>query len=148
MTLFVDTNVLVYSADPGMGQKHERARAWLEHMSGEPSGRLSYQVLQEYYVTVTRKLTPPMDPGEARDDVRGLLAWDPVVIDGPVLESAWGVQDRFGLSFWDALIVAAAKAAGCERLLTEDLQDGQDLDGVVVVDPFAHDPPDAHGAGG
>lgn len=97
-------------------------------------------MLQEFYVTVTRKLAHPMDLREARDDVRDLMAFDPVVIDGPVMDGAWHVQDRFGLSFWDALIVAAARAAGCDRLLTEDLQDGQDLDGVLVIDPFAHAP--------
>lgn len=140
MTVFVDTNVLVYAADPGMGDKHAAARAWLEHLARRRAGRLSYQVLQEYYVTVTRKLTRPMDPGEAREDVRDLLAWDPVRIDEGVLEGAWQVQDRSGLAFWDALIVAAARSAGCDALLTEDLQDGQDLDGLVVVDPFAHHP--------
>src|SRR6266571_591783 len=60
--------------------------------------------------------------------------------DERTLETAWQVEDRFGLSFWDALIVAAARTSGCDHLLTEDLQDGQELDGVVVVDPFANDP--------
>ena len=140
MAVFVDTNVLVYAADPGTGDKHARARGWLEHLAERRAGRLSYQVLQEYYVTVTRKLARPMEAAEARRDVLDLLAWDPVVIDQAVLEGAWEVQDRAGLAFWDALIVAAAMAAGCEALLTEDLQDGQDLGGIVVVDPFARDP--------
>jgi len=137
--------VLVYAADPGAGEKHHQARAWLQHLSGAPSGRLSYQVLQEYYVTVTRKLPQPMDPDEARADVRRLMDWDPVVIDGGVLDGAWDAQDRFGFSFWDALIVAAARSARCRHLLTEDLQDGQDLDGLLVVDPFAHEPPAVSG---
>jgi len=140
VAVFVDTNVLVYAADPGAGEKHVRAREWLEHLAERGTGRLSYQVLQEYYVTVTRNLARPMEAAEARRDVRDLLAWDPVAIDRDVLEGAWEVQDRAGLAFWDALIVAAARAGGCEALLSEDLQDGQDLGGVVVVDPFARDP--------
>ena len=140
MAVFVDTNVLVYAADPGTGHKYARAREWLEHLTRRRAGRLSYQVLQEYYVTVTRKLARPMDATAARRDVRDLLAWDPVVIDERVLEGAWEVQERSGLAFWDALIVAAARSAGCQVLLSEDLQDGQDLGGIVVVDPFRRDP--------
>jgi predicted nucleic acid-binding protein len=74
VAVFVDTNVLVYAADPGTGHKHARARERLEHLTRRRAGRLSYQVLQEYYVTVTRKLTRPMDPTDARRDVRDLLA--------------------------------------------------------------------------
>lgn len=140
MAVFVDTNVLVYAVDPGAGDKHARARDRLEQLAERRAGRPSYQVLQEYYVTVTRKLPRPMEAAEARRDVLYLLAWDPVVIDQGILEGAWEVHDRAGLAFWDALIVAAARSAGCEALLTENLQDGQDLGGVVVVDPFARDP--------
>lgn len=91
-------------------------------------------------MTVTRKLSPGLDPDAARQDVRALRSWRPLPMTGDLIDNAWKIQDRFGLSFWDALIVAAAGAAGCDRLLTEDLQDGQRFDGVLVVDPFAHEP--------
>lgn len=101
-------------------------------------------MLQEYCATVTRKLTPGLTVGEARSDLRALLAWQPAPVTEAVLESAWAVADRFGLSWWDALIVAAAQRAGAALLLGEDLQDGQDLDGVRVVNPFRHEPPGQH----
>jgi predicted nucleic acid-binding protein len=91
-------------------------------------------------VSVTSKLKPGLDPESARNDVRSLLAWKPVTIDAGVVESAWVIQDRYGLSFWDALIVAAAQVANCRLLLTEDLQDGQELGDVRVVNPFNSSP--------
>jgi predicted nucleic acid-binding protein len=99
---------------------------------------VSVQVLQEYYVTVTQKLDPGLDPGDARADVRALTVWGPLLADAMLLEDAWGLQDRHALSFWDALIVAAAVRLGCGHVLTEDLQDGQSLEGVTVVNPFVH----------
>ncbi len=140
MTVFVDSNVLVYAADSSQPDKHDRARAWLGYLWERRAGRLSAQVLREYYVTVTRKLSRPMDPMHARADVRDLMAWEVATSEGSEIEDAWAIEDRFRFSFWDALIVAAARSAGCRHLLTEDLQDGQDLDGLLVVDPFAHEP--------
>jgi predicted nucleic acid-binding protein len=75
----------------------------------------------------------------ARAEVRDLLAWRPVVVNAGTLQESWKIQDRYRLSFWDALIVAAAKTSSCGYLLTEDLQPEQDLDGVVVVNPFGRD---------
>ncbi|MEE9183234.1 MAG: PIN domain-containing protein [Acidimicrobiia bacterium] len=139
-TIFVDTNVLVYRRDAGQGEKQARAEAWMERLWAGRNGRLSYQVLQEYYVTVTSKLSPGLDPESARNDVRSLLAWHPVTVDAGVVEGAWVIQDRYGLSWWDALIVAAAQVADCRFLLTEDLQDGQELGEVRVVSPFSNSP--------
>lgn len=141
-TVFVDTNVLVYARDRTDESKHQRALEWLAALWDERAGRLSWQVLQEYYVTVTRKLDPPRDEGDAREDVTSLVTWEPLSVDLRLVDGAWAVQDRFGLSWWDALIVAAAQAGECTYLLTEDLQDGQALGGVTVVDPFAHPPSD------
>ncbi len=140
MAVFVDTNVLVYARDAAAGDRQHRALDWLDHLWRTRTGRLSHQVLHEYYTIVTRKLRPGLPVDVARADVRALLAWRPLALDERTLETAWQVEDRFGLSFWDALIVAAARTSGCDHLLTEDLQDGQELDGVVVVDPFANDP--------
>src|SRR6266498_1883784 len=110
-----------------------------QHMRAQ-TARLSFQVLQEYYAATTRKLKPGLSPEAARADVRDLLAWRPVPVGAEVLESSWLIEDRFGLSCWDALIVAAARIAGCEHLLTEDLQHGSDMDGLRVVNPFRTPP--------
>jgi predicted nucleic acid-binding protein len=134
--VFVDTNVLVYARDASDPEKQATAVAWMEHLWTSAIGRLSVQVLQEYYVTVTRKLRPGLPIDEAREDVRDLAAWRPVRIDEAIVDSAWRVEDRFELSFWDSLIVAAAHAAGCRALLTEDLQHDLDIDGLRVADPF------------
>lgn len=139
-SIFVDTNILVYALDAGAGVKQEQAANWLELAWRSGRGRISTQVLQEFYVTVTQKLRPGLDREAARAEVRALSAWRPVQVDESVLESGWDLQDRFQLSFWDALIVSAARTAACAYLLTEDLQDGQRLDGVLVVNPFLHQP--------
>ena len=136
MPVFADTNLLVYARDASDPEKHATARAWMEHLWTSASGRLSVQVLQEYYVTVTRKLRPGLLREEARADVRDLAAWQPVRIDEPIVVTAWTLEDRYGLSFWDSLIVAAAQAAGCGTLLTEDLQHDLVIDGLRVADPF------------
>lgn len=136
MPVFVDTNVLVYARDASDPEKHAAARGWMEHLWATSSGRLSVQVLQEFYVTVTRKLRPGLPHDEARADVRDLVAWRPLRVDEAMLEAAWRVEDRFGLSFWDSQIVAAAQVAGCSTVLTEDLQHGLDIDGLQVADPF------------
>jgi predicted nucleic acid-binding protein len=101
-------------------------------------GRVSFQVLQEFYAKVTHKW--PDARRQARAEVRDLLAWQPVPIDGVTLERAWNIQDRYPMSFWDALIVAAAKLASCRYLLSEDFQAGQEFDGLVIVNPFRSDP--------
>jgi predicted nucleic acid-binding protein len=137
---FVDTNVLVYSRDASEGEKHQRARAWMAHLWTTRQGRLSYQVLQEFYVTVTEKLDPGLDRESAQRDVRSFLPWQPVTLDARVLENAWHVQGRYRLSWWDSLIAAAAQVVGCTYLLTEDLQDGLQLGSVRVVNPFRVSP--------
>jgi predicted nucleic acid-binding protein len=138
--VFVDTNVLVYQLDQREPDKQAQARGWLDHLWDTQTGRTSFQVLQEFYVTVTRKLEPGLDPEAARKIVRALWAWRPVSVDERIFMAAWSIQDRFRLSWWDALIVSAARSAECPYLLTEDLQHGQDLDGVRVVSPFRISP--------
>lgn len=142
MPIFVDTNVLVYARDTTDPSKHARASEWLAHLWERGEGRLSLQVLQEYYVTTTRKLRSGLEAEDARADVLDLAAWSPVVADAQTVAAAWSVEDRFGLSFWDALIVAAAQVARCDVLLTEELQHDMDLDGVRVADPFRLAPAD------
>jgi predicted nucleic acid-binding protein len=138
--LFVDTNVLVYSFDQKEPEKQRRAQDWLDHLWSTRAGRISFQVLQEFYVIVTRKLEPGLDSETARKIVQSLWAWQPVATDERTFLAAWSLQDRFHLSWWDALIVAAARSTGCSVLLTEDLQHGQDLEGLKVIDPFQISP--------
>lgn len=141
--VFVDTNVLIYAVDAGDPFKQRIAQRWRTELWKRRAGRISYQVLQEYYASVTRKWAGAQQ--HARDEVLDLLSWQPVTIDFVLLDIAWKVQDRHKLSFWDALIVAAANAASCKYLLTQDLQNGQRIEGVTVVSPFALDPADILG---
>lgn len=136
--VFVDTNVLIYALDEADRKKQESAREWRAELWKRHQGRISFQVLQEFYVKVTRRW--PDARQDARAEVRDLLAWRPVSVDAEILVGAWRLQDRYRISFWDALIVAAAKAASCRYLLTEDLQAGQDFDGLLVVNPFRSTP--------
>ena len=140
--VFVDTNVFVYVRDATEPDKQSRAAEWLAALWRARAGRTSVQVLNEFYVTTTQKLAPGLDRALARQDVKSLLAWQPEALDARVTEAAFIEQDAFRLSFWDALIVAAARKAGCTHLLSEDLHDGQDLGKLVVVNPFAHLPVD------
>jgi predicted nucleic acid-binding protein len=133
-TVFVDTNVLLYALDRADLRKQERARAWRTELWERRCGRISVQVLQEFYAYVVRKW--PSARELARSEIRNLQAWRPVTVGIELLEHGWRIQDRYQLSFWDALIVAAAKSSESTYLLTEDLQAGQQLDGITVIDPF------------
>ena len=135
--VFVDTNVFVYRHDLSDPAKQALADEWIELLVRTRTGRLSYQVLQELYATLTRSRGQRFGRSEARDIVEALLVWQPIGIDNAVLQRAWLAEERYQISWWDSLIVAAAQASTCQILLTEDLQDGQVFDGVRVVDPFA-----------
>ncbi len=137
---FVDSNVLVYRHDRDESAKRVRANAVLEALWSGRLGRVSDQVLHEFYVVATRKLARPVPRDVARKEVQLLERWRPIQSTAALRENAWRLEDRFALSWWDALIVAAAQTAGCRYLLSEDLGDGQDYEGVLVLDPFARDP--------
>jgi len=134
--VFVDTNVLVYTRDASEPAKHARAVAWLDLLWQERSGRVSMQVLCEYYATLTRKREPRVAHAEAWDAVSALLAWRPQATDETVLQRGRAVEQRYRLNWWDCLIVAAAQLQGCALLLSEDLQDGAVYGGVTVRSPF------------
>ncbi len=136
--IFVDTNVFLYGLDEADRAKHNAARLWRAEMWTSRRGRTSFQVLEEFYAKVVKKW--PDAQQQARAEIRDLLAWQPVKIDGAVIEAAWKIQDRYRFSFWDALIVASAKAASCRYLLTEDMQNNQVVDGIRVVSPFKATP--------
>ena len=97
-------------------------------------------MLNEYYVTVTQKLSPSMSIDAARQDVIDLFSWNLAPSTPETIAAAWHIEDRFRLSFWDSLIVASATAAGCSTLLTEDLQHEQSLGGLTVISPFEIEP--------
>jgi len=134
--VFVDTNVFLYARDASEPAKQPRAAAWLEHLWREQSGRTSVQVLSEYYVNLTRKLSPGLAPEEAWEDVQGLLTWHPQPVDDALLRRGREIELRYRLSWWDCLVVGAAQLQGCIVLLTEDLQDGAVYGGVTVRSPF------------
>jgi predicted nucleic acid-binding protein len=136
--VFVDSNVFLYAVDEADLNKQQAAREWRAELWKSRRGRVSFQVLGEFYVNAARNR--PSAREEARAEVRDLLAWKPVITDAALLERGWKIQDRYRLSYRDALIVAAAKVSSCRYLLTEDLQAGQELDGIEVVNPFLRAP--------
>lgn len=139
-TVFVDTNVLVYCEDAAFPKKQARAVEWLEALWRTRTGRVSTQVLNELYVTLTRKLKPAYPTGDARAEVRRYQTWQPLAQDHALMEAAWAFEARYGLSFWDSLIVASAQQLGCDILLSEDLQHGQKFGEMQVINPFQAHP--------
>lgn len=135
-TLFVDTNVFVYSRDAQEPDKRVRARQWLEYLWRERLGRTSVQVLTEYYSVMTRKMKPAVAPQRAWESVDTLFAWNPQPVDSAVLQRGRAVEERYALSWWDSLVVAAAQLQACTVLLTEDLQEGCTYGTVTVLNPF------------
>jgi len=131
---FFDTNILVYADDDDTPKKQRVARdLWDEHRRAG-TGVVSMQVLQEYFVTVTQKLG--FDPPKARRKVEILSEFDvasPEIVD---ILAAIDLHRLHGFSFWDALILRSAQQAGCSVLLSEDFQDGREIDGIQVVNPF------------
>lgn len=136
MRAFFDTNILVYLYDADAPDKKERARELFETEASAGRAVLSTQVLQEFYVAVTRKLAVPLQPEVGEGVVRNLSFLPLVRIDTEIILSAIGRSRRLQFSFWDALIVEAAFAGGADRLLTEDLQHGQVIDGLKIENPF------------
>ncbi len=139
---FVDTNVLLYAFDDREPAKRDAARVWLQHCWKGRCGRVSNQVLHEFYWNARKKFSSALSAGDARAEVRRYQLWQPWQTDHATVESAWAVESRWGLSYWDALMVAAAQQQGCTHLLTEDLQHGQQVDTLRIVNPFIA-PPEA-----
>ena len=134
--LFVDSNVLVYAHDVGAGRKHEVARELTRLLWRERSGVLSTQVLQELYVNVRRKAEQPVSRDEAIALIEDYRRWKVVVNSEHSIVEAIRIEDRFGLAFWDALILQAAQSSGAGTLYTEDLNHGQRYGLVEVINPF------------
>jgi predicted nucleic acid-binding protein len=133
---FVDANILVYAEDRDAKAKHEKARDLVLDLWNERSGALSVQVLQEFYVTVTRKLKKPWSSAKALEVVQEYLTWNVIENTGKLLTNAVELQQKAQLSFWDAMVVQAAIDAGCDTLYSEDLNAGQKFGALIIVNPF------------
>ncbi|HEU0190768.1 MAG TPA: PIN domain-containing protein [Mycobacterium sp.] len=134
---FVDANILLYAYDAAAGEKQEVAGTLVDRLWRERRGALSVQVLQEFYVNATRKITKTMDPDIAVDTLKNLAQWR---VHSPLPDdviAAATLSSRHRLSFWDAMIVRSAAELRCDTLWTEDLNDGQVIEGVQVSNPFS-----------
>ncbi|WP_201740887.1 PIN domain-containing protein [Rhodoferax sp. TS-BS-61-7] len=138
--VFVDTNVLLAADDAFDATRQARVRDWLQALWQRRAGRVSTQVLNAYYVGATQHFAMPQ--GDARAKLRRYQLWQPWQIDHQTVETAWGVEARFGLPYWDALIVAAAAQSGATHVLSLDLQHGQQIDGVTILGPLQATPAD------
>lgn len=133
---FVDTNILIYARDSSEPEKQSAAVHWLANLWETSSGRISAQVMNEYYVTVTQKLKPGLSKEQARSDLRALAVWQPLEISSTLIESAWDIQDQYGYSWWDTLILSSALFLDCRYLLSEDMQHEQKVGNLTIVNPL------------
>jgi len=134
---FVDTNVLVYAFDKTSSPKKLVAQRLMNELMEEDRLRVSTQVLQELFVTLTRKVAQHCSAEEALAVLDDLTAWPPMVVDYAAIRAAVGLADKASLSFRDSLIVVAAARSGAAVLYTEDLNDGQEILGIRIRNPFA-----------
>lgn len=133
--VFLDANVLVHAQDAGAAKKQRVSREIIARLSASDDGVISTQVLQEFYVAVTRKLGVP--PLAAKGILKTFAVFETVQVSPALIQEAVDCSILNQLSFWDALILAAAAAAGCGVVLSEDLKPGQEILGVKVQNPFA-----------
>jgi predicted nucleic acid-binding protein len=132
---FIDTNVLIYAHDTDAAAKHEIAKTVLRDLWSERTGLLSVQVLQEFYVNVTRKISPPLSKDLARLVVSSYAIWCTETSPAEIA-SAFRIEDESRIGFWDALIVSAASKSGATRILSEDFNAGQMIAGILIENPF------------
>jgi predicted nucleic acid-binding protein len=133
---FVDTNVLIYAHDVDARARHETAKRVLLELWGGRTGALSMQVLQEFYINVTRKIAHPISKESARLVIGSYASWC-VQTTHAEISTAFRIEDESRIGFWDALIVAAALKSGAKRILSEDLNAGQKIEGIRIENPFA-----------
>lgn len=133
---FVDTNVLIYAHDVDAKAKHEIAKGVLSELWSLRTGTLSMQVLQEFYVNVTRKIRSPLSKRDARPVVESYAAWC-IETTREEIATAFRLEDDCRIGFWDALILAAAIKCGASRILSEDLNAGRRIAGIRIENPFA-----------
>ena len=134
--IFVDTNILIYAHDMDAGAKHDVAISIIEKIWEEKTGIISTQVIQEFYVNVTRKIPNPITPVLARGIILNYFSWHLEAIEPNTILLASEIEERHVLSFWDSLIIATASQSNAEKILTEDLNHGQVIEGVLIENPF------------
>jgi len=134
--VFVDTNVIVYAYDKDAGKKHRIAADIMKDLWRSGLGTISTQILQEFFITLTKKISAPMDISVVRETIRRLSKWDVAIIDVDTIIRATELQERYNYSFWDSLVVAAAIASGVRTIFSEDLSDGQTIEGITIKNPF------------
>ncbi len=135
--IFVDTSVLLHSVDERDADKQARAREWLTLCWQTRSGRISSQVLNELYHQAVSRFQGPRLLPQVRAQVRRLRVWLPPHLDAYTVDGAWDLQDRYGLGYWDALILSSAHQQGCRYLLTDALPHGEEMDAVQIINPFS-----------
>jgi predicted nucleic acid-binding protein len=134
--VFVDTNIVVYAYDVSAGEKHKKAVEIMKDMWGTGNGIISSQVLQEFFVSVTRKIAKPVNIPTAKEIIKDLLKWKTVTINGEILLEAIDIHNEHKYSFWDSVIIAAAIEGGAKVLFSEDLTDAQKIKGIIIKNPF------------
>lgn len=134
--VFLDTNILIYAHDMDAGSKHDTAVSIIENMWEEETGVISTQVIQEFYVNVTRKIPNPLTHARARGIIVNYFSWHVELVEPDTILSASEIEETHLLSFWDSLIIATACQAKAKKLLTEDLNPGQIIEGILVENPF------------
>jgi predicted nucleic acid-binding protein len=134
--VFVDTNILLYAHDPSTGVKHDRARSLIERLWNSGGGVLSTQVLQELCVNLHRKTAHPLSIEQTRRLLQDYLSWNIVVNTAESILEALAIEQRYNISFWDALIIQAAGGAGASIVYSEDLSDGQTYGSLRVINPL------------
>lgn len=133
---FVDANVLVYAFDSSAARKQQAAQQLLERLWESGTGCVSVQVLQEFFVTITKKVPKPLPVDDAKARIRELAAWTVFAPTAEDILTAIDLHAQAKIGFWDAMVVLAAAESECEVLWTEDLNDGQTLRGVRIQNPF------------
>ena len=136
--IFVDTNILIYAHDIDSGLKHDTAVKVITDLWERANGILSNQVLQEFYIVVTKKMPNPTSLPEARAIIKNYLKWQIEENNSNSILRASEVQEKHNISFWDALIVTAAEQAGAAKILTEDMNSGQTIESILIENPFGN----------
>lgn len=134
--MFIDTNILVYAYDASAGEKHKKALEIMENLWDSGNGIISSQVLQEFFVNVTKKISKPLNVIATKEIVKDLLKWKTVIINGEIILEAIDIHIQQKLSFWDSMIIVSAIGGGADTILSEDLSDKQVIRGITIKNPF------------
>jgi len=144
--IFIDTNILIYAHDLDAGSKNKISAEIILNLWENRRGIISTQVLQEFYVNVTRKILNPLSKSKVRGIIESYLVWDVELNGIKTILFASEVEERHQLSFWDSLIIASAYNAKADKILTEDMNHGQIIEGILIENPFKIQAPSASGS--